>query len=214
MSNPIPALVRDHVSAETFKCPAGELALDYCNTGQGIRGRRGIEWFNSFGELLNWLEATDAVSRKQAAALRTRAERSPEEAGKVFARALAVREAIARVLIAKTAEQKPADDDLRLIESEYVHTAPCGRLAPSDEGFRWTVDSEAHELDAVLRPLLESAVSLMTSKRIKRLRRCGNTTCYWLFLDQTKNCSRRWCEMKSCGNLMKVRRHRERHRAA
>jgi predicted RNA-binding Zn ribbon-like protein len=53
----------------------------------------------------------------------------------------------------------------------------------------------------------------MTSERMKRLRRCGNSTCYWLFLDETKNCSRRWCEMASCGNLMKVRRHRERHRA-
>ena len=210
----IPALVRDHPSAETFKCPAGEFALDYCNTGQGIRGRRGIEWFNSFADLLNWLEATGEVSRKQAAALRARAEQSPDEASKVFTRALALREAIARVLIAKTAEQKPADDDLRLIEREYAHTAPCGRLVASDDGFRWTVDAEAEELDSVLRPVLESAVSLMTGERMKRVRRCGNTTCYWLFIDQTKNCSRRWCEMKSCGNLMKVRRHRERHRAA
>src|SRR4051812_38334013 len=205
MSHTVPAQVRDHPSAETFKCPAGELALDYCNTGQGIRGQRGIEWFGSFAELLSWLEAASAVSRKQATALRTHAEQSPKEAEKVFARALAVREAIARVLIAKTAEQKPLDDDLRLIEREYAHTAPCGRLVPSDDGFRWTVDSDAGELDAAMRPLLESAVSLMTSERIKRVRRCGNTTCYWLFVDQTKNCSRRWCEMKSCGNLMKVR---------
>jgi predicted RNA-binding Zn ribbon-like protein len=48
-----------------------------------------------------------------------------------------------------------------------------------------------------------------------RLRRCGSPTCYWLFLDETKNCSRRWCEMASCGNLMKVRRHRaNQHRSA
>jgi len=210
----IPTLVRDHPSAETFKCPAGEFALDYCNTGQGVRGSRGIEWFKSFGELLSWLEASGVVGRKQATTLRTRAEASPEQAAKVFARALGLREAIARALIAKTEEKKPAEEDLRLIEREYARTAPCGRLMPSDEGFRWTVDAEADELDAVLRPVLESAVSLMTSERMKRLRRCGNTTCYWLFLDQTKNCSRRWCEMKSCGNLMKVRRHRERHRAA
>ena len=209
----IPTLVRDHPSAETFKCPAGEFALDYCNTGQGIRGSRGIEWFKSFGELLSWLEASGVVGRRQATALRTRAEASPEQAAKVFARALALREAIARALIAKTEEKKPGEEDLRLIEREYARTAPCGRLMPSDEGFRWTVDAEADELDAVLRPVLESAVSLMTSERMKRPRRCGNTTCYWLFLDQTKNCSRRWCEMKSCGNLMKVRRHRERHRA-
>ncbi|TMH87272.1 MAG: CGNR zinc finger domain-containing protein, partial [Betaproteobacteria bacterium] len=47
------------------------------------------------------------------------------------------------------------------------------------------------------------------------LRRCASPTCYWLFLDETKNCSRRWCEMASCGNLMKVRRHRaKQHQSA
>src|SRR3954468_23613656 len=115
MSNPIPALVRDHPSAETFKCPAGELALDYCNTGQGMRGTRGLEWFKAYGELLTWLEATSAVNRKQAAALYARAEHSPHDAHKVFVRALALREAIARVLIAKTEGKASVAQDLRLI---------------------------------------------------------------------------------------------------
>jgi len=84
---------------------------------------------------------------------------------------------------------------------------------PSDAGFRWTLDADEIELDSALRPVLESAVALMTSERMARVRRCGNSTCYWLFLDETKNHSRRWCEMASCGNLMKVRRHRERHRS-
>jgi predicted RNA-binding Zn ribbon-like protein len=214
MTYPVPPQVRDHPSAETFKCPGGELALDYCNTGQGMRGTRGIEWFKSYGELLAWLEATSAVNRKQAAALHARAEHSPHEAQKVFVRALALREAIARVLIAKTEGKASAAEDLRLIEREHAHSAPCGRLEPTDGGFRWTIDAEAQALDSILRPLLESTVSLMTSERMKRLRRCGSPTCYWLFLDQTKNSSRRWCEMKSCGNVMKVRRHRERQRAA
>jgi predicted RNA-binding Zn ribbon-like protein len=50
----------------------------------------------------------------------------------------------------------------------------------------------------------------MTSPRLERLRRCGGDTCYWLFIDETKNCSRRWCEMAICGNRHKVRRHRAR----
>src|SRR6266851_1001987 len=73
----------------------------------------------------------------------------------------------------------------------------------------------ASALDAALRPIVESAVGLLTSSKLARLRRCGSSTCYWLFLDETKNCSRRWCEMASCGNLMKVRRHRaKQHRSA
>jgi predicted RNA-binding Zn ribbon-like protein len=103
---------------------------------------------------------------------------------------------------------------MQLIEQEYARSARYARLAAAEEGFRWTVDGEADELDVALRPIVESAVSLMTSPRMARLRRCGNATCYWLFIDETKNASRRWCEMASCGNVMKVRRHRARARRA
>src|SRR3979490_145860 len=65
-----------------------------------------------------------------------------------------------------------------------------------------------------MQPLVESAVSLLTSAKLERLRRCGNSTCYWLFIDETRNHSRRWCEMASCGNVVKVRRHREKARSA
>jgi predicted RNA-binding Zn ribbon-like protein len=200
--------------AETFRCPGGALCLDFCNTGQPMMQSPQREWLPDFAELIGWLAAAGAISGKQATALRTAGERSPEAARKLWTRAIRFREALARVLLAKTEGRPLVDEDLRLIEKEYARTAPCARLQPSDEGFRWTLDAEVTELDSALRPLLESAVSVMTSERMARLRRCGNSTCYWLFLDETKNCSRRWCEMASCGNLMKVRRHRERHRSA
>ena len=114
------------------------------------------------------------------------------------------------MLLARDQGQPAGGEDLHELEAEYARSARFGRLAASGEGFRWGV--EADSLDAALRPVVESAVALLTSPRVARVRRCGSPTCYWLFVDQTKNCSRRWCEMASCGNLMKVRRHRERHR--
>ena len=66
----------------------------------------------------------------------------------------------------------------------------------------------------MLQPILQSAADLLTSEALARLRRCGNPTCSWLFIDETRNRSRRWCEMASCGNVLKVRRHRERKGAA
>ena len=180
--------------AETFRCPGGE------------------EWIASFADLLAWLHAAGALAPRQISTLRTSAEGAPQAAERVWSRALAFRETLARVLLARAQGKSPDAGDLRALEAEYARTARYGRLASSEEGFRWTVDAQADELELALRPLVESAISLMTSARMARLRRCGNDTCYWLFLDETKNCSRRWCEMASCGNLMKVRRHRERHR--
>src|SRR6266699_1788185 len=69
-------------------------------------------------------------------------------------------------------------------------------------------------LEAAMQPLVESAVSLLTSAKLERLGRCGRSTCTWLFIDETRNHSRRWCEMASCGNVLKVRRHREKARSS
>ena len=199
---------------ETFRCPGGALCLDFCNTGQGMRGSAKEEWVPGYADLVDWLKAADAIDAKQAARLRAGAERAPEAAQEVWQRSVVLREALARVLIAHTEGRKPQVADLKTIDEEYARSAPFARLAPTDEGFAWSLDPAAEALDAALRPIIESAVSLMTSERFARLRRCGNSTCYWLFIDETRNCSRRWCEMASCGNVMKVRRHRARQRAA
>lgn len=194
--------------AECFRCPGGELCLDFCNSGQGIRGAEGVERIRDFADLVDWLEVSGSLGCKQAGALRAAGERSPKAAQALWRRALEFREAMARIFLARAKGDAPREEDLRVLEAEYARTAAYGRLKQADGGFRWTVDEHAEALDAALRPLAESAVSLLTSPRLARTRRCGNETCYWLFIDETKNCSRRWCEMASCGNLMKVRRHR------
>ncbi len=194
--------------AETFRCPGGALCLDFCNSGQGIRGSRQEEWIPTYADLVDWLEAAGSLTESQALRLRTGGAEAPQAAQQLFERAIAFREALARVLLARTEGRAPANEDLRLIDAEYAHTARFARLSSTAEGFAWSLDAADSALDAALRPIVESAVGLLTSSRLARLRRCGNSTCYWLFLDETKNCSRRWCEMASCGNLMKVRRHR------
>jgi predicted RNA-binding Zn ribbon-like protein len=200
--------------AETFRCPGGALCLDFCNSGQGVRNARSVEWLADFADLMAWLEASGALSARQAGALRAAGKQSPASAQKLWTRAIALREALTRVLLARSAGRAPSRDDLAVIDAEYARTAQYARLAATPDGFAWTLDTESESLDAALRPLVESAVSLLTSPRLARVRRCGNETCYWLFIDETKNCSRRWCEMASCGNRMKVRRHRARQRDA
>jgi predicted RNA-binding Zn ribbon-like protein len=118
-----------------------------------------------------------------------------------------------RVLNAKAEGGAIAREDLSDIEAEHARAVSFARLSWTGEGYRWSLDPSAAALDAAMQPLVESAVSLLTSAKLERLRRCGNSTCYWLFIDETRNHSRRWCEMASCGNVVKVRRHRERARS-
>src|SRR5437016_7852773 len=84
--------------AETFRCPGGALCLDFCNSGQGARGASGTEWIAGFSDLIDWLEAAEAVTVGQAARLRRAGAASPRAAARVWGRAIKFREALFRVL--------------------------------------------------------------------------------------------------------------------
>ena len=77
---------------------------------------------------------------------------------------------------------------------------------PNRFAWHWAVNGA---LDYPLGPLARSAADLLTAEHFAgRLRQCCGDTCGWLFLDASKNRSRRWCDMRDCGNRAKVRRHR------
>ena len=200
--------------AETFRCRGGALCLDFCNSGQGFRSPRAEEWIAMFDDLVDWLEADGAITQRQAVRFREAAAKSPQAAAEVQARAIRFREALFRVLEAKTKGKMARGEDLASIESEDARVKPFTRLTWNGYAYSWSLDPSASVPDAALQPIISSAMRLLSSDKLSRLRRCGNETCFWLFLDETRNRSRRWCEMASCGNLLKVRRHRERLRGA
>ncbi len=209
----VPHLAHGKPYAETFRCPGGRLALDFCNTGQGARGSRATEWLAEFDDLVGWLQAAGSLGEAQAARLRKRAASSPRPAREVWQRALRLREALYRVLDARAHGRNAAREDLAVIEAEHARAAPLTSLAWRDGAYAWSLEAASDELGAVLQPIVASAIELLTSPDIERLTRCGNeATCHWLFLDESRNRSRRWCEMASCGNVAKVRRHRARQR--
>ena len=80
--------------------------------------------------------------------------------------------------------------------------------------FEWSWTLAGDELDAMLAPVIESAAELLTSVEHARIGECESTTCGRLFLDRSRNRSRRWCDMTVCGNRAKARRHYRRSKAA
>ena len=83
-----------------------------------------------------------------------------------------------------------------------------------EEGlFRWSW-AEEEALDCMLWPVVRSAAELLNSDLLSRVRVCPADDCAWLFLDQSRNRSRRWCDMSTCGNRSKARRFREAQRGS
>ena len=59
----------------------------------------------------------------------------------------------------------------------------------------------------LLGPVVWSAAELLTSGKTDQVKCCASETCGWLFLDNTKNHSRRWCDMADCGSHAKAKRY-------
>ena len=86
-------------------------------------------------------------------------------------------------------------------------------MAPSTDGLAWGWADEL-ALDRPLWPIARDAAELLTDREaLARVRLCAADDCDWLFVDLTKNHSRQWCDMKSCGNRAKARAYYRRHRA-
>ncbi len=63
----------------------------------------------------------------------------------------------------------------------------------------------------LLIPIIESAADALITGELGRVRRCADSRCTRVFVDDTRNGRRRWCEMATCGNRAKAARWRERH---
>lgn len=77
------------------------------------------------------------------------------------------------------------------------------------------VHMTAHPPSPLVAAVVESALALLSNpEQRERLKRCENPACVLLFVDRSKNRTRRWCDMDTCGNRLKASRHYQRQRAA
>jgi predicted RNA-binding Zn ribbon-like protein len=95
----------------------------------------------------------------------------------------------------------------RVLESE-MNRAPT-RLSmggSAAEGYRLSVKRSGDPWDIVTAEITTSAVRLIVERRA--VKECANPHCTWMFVDESKPRSRRWCNVSVCGSLVNVRRHR------
>jgi predicted RNA-binding Zn ribbon-like protein len=85
-------------------------------------------------------------------------------------------------------------------------------LVASADGVRLGHSHVGDPIDDVLARIAEPIVRQIGSGHEDRIRICASETCRWLFYDESRSGRRRWCDMATCGNRAKARRHRDRQR--
>lgn len=199
---------------EFFPIIGGVACLDFVNTvdHQDATARHDA-FAPGYANLLAWFEHARLVDSDTATALLRLARKEPREAVAVRKRAQSLRTAIREITFACITGATPSDDALTIFNAEVRRALGCGGFVPADRvlSWQWTATPE---LDAPLWPIARSAAGLLSGDRLARVRECAGDGCSMLFLDESKNRSRRFCSTSTCGNAMRVRRFRERRGAA
>lgn len=198
------------MASKSFEFISGAECLDLANTIGGARGQTNeIEYLESYQDLLNWGRLKGLLSERQAASLELKSKDHQYEANEVLERTKELRESIYHIFSALASGQILSDSDLLVINRELEYGLHRQRIVWASSGYEWGWE-EPTELDSILTPIARSAADLITSADLPHVKECTSPSCSWLFVDETKNQSRRWCNMKTCGNRNKLKRFRSR----
>lgn len=199
--------------AQRFAFIGEALCLDFANTVDWHASERPGERLFSYEDLICWGKEASLINAIEADELLEEAQSEPEKAVETLMRARALREAIYRIFVVISSGGRPQADDLDLINAVLAGSLFTLRLVLRDGQYRcqWLCAKEQRILGEVAR----SAVDLLTSKELERVKQCeGDHGCGWLFMDMTKNHTRRWCDMESCGSRAKAKRYYRRKQQA
>ena len=207
-------MIETHSQASTFEFTANSLSLDFTNTLHDRTTEHPRESLNSYQDVVIWSLEAHLLTEDEAKRLLVEANRYPEQASAVLQRAIEVREAIFRLFLALAEETVPQESDLKILNKALSEAMAQAHIVHAQEGFSWDWSGRENALARPLWPIVRAAADLLTSAELHRVRVCAADDCSWLFLDTSKNRSRRWCDMNTCGNRTKARKHYERKRQA
>jgi predicted RNA-binding Zn ribbon-like protein len=194
--------------AEIHHLIGGVLCLDFANTLYGHTDAI-HEYLFDYRDLVLWSRHAGILLSEKAEILLLKGEQARAESEAVFCQAIQIRETIFRVFACLAHNESPQDDDLTQLHQAWLENQSHTRLEQSETGFALDWD-DGDALDAMLWPITHSAIELLTSEKLNRVKQCGR--CDWLFLDKSRNRSRRWCSMDACGNRIKMARRYKREK--
>lgn len=187
----------------------GHPAIDFVNTvNSWIKGVPGAEYLRSYEDVLDWHRETGLISAKSSQTFGRSLRRRQDAA---LAKALSLRGALYALFHAVAVQEPLPQRSLDRLNETIRETARWRRLVARGGEVRCGWDFDGAPPEAVLGPVAWQAAELLEHGEPGRIKECpSDEGCGWLFVDSSKNRSRTWCSMKTCGNNAKVKRFRAR----
>ena len=202
----------NRIAVDELPIVGGNLALDFANTRSGPPGGEAdVESLATYEDLVAWALRVGVVAPPDAQDLVRQARRHPRDADAAFERAMTSRDWIFTTFASIADDTPPPADALVRLRDDEAEALAHATLAASPCGFAWSW-TRPGDLDGIRWPIIHAAATLLTEGPLERVKACGG--CRYLFVDETKNRSRRWCSMAECGTRAKMRRFVARRSAA
>ena len=193
------------IAPRTFQLIAAHPALDFVNTlDWRFRQSGPEELLTTYNDLVHFTAQSNLLPTKQAQLLLRTA--TPRKAAKALESSKELREALAQLFYSIINNCPPNTTLLKTLERHFQTARLKQTLQWKAAHLEWSFTEAEDAFDLPLWLLARSASDLLTSETLSALRACDNPECQWLFLDTSKNHTKRWCDMKICGNRMKARR--------
>ena len=196
-----------------FEFIGGALCLDFLNTLHDAGAEDPEEELSSDADLAAWAAQAGILSASEAGRLQAGAVLNPHPGKKrasLWDDARRLREALRQIFQRAARDGTVAPRDVSTLNRLLEHFPAAGRIDRSNGDWTMNWESQAGGTEKIFYAIVKSAAELVASGRWRAVRECASDTCTWMFLDTSKNHSRRWCEMARCGNRDKVQRFRAR----
>jgi predicted RNA-binding Zn ribbon-like protein len=195
------------MSEDSFDMGAGNICLDFSNTSNWHGSEHPEESLHSFADLVAWARAANLLPTDTAQELTSLAEKTPETTHPAYKAAIQLREAIYHIFSNQYAGKPISSADLQTVNDVVKEALAHRQLVWAGDGLKWEWNA-ARDTRLISWMVGLAAADLLTSDTVSRVRECEDDRgCGYLFIDMSKNHSRRWCSMESCGNRAKARRH-------
>lgn len=184
----------------------GRSCLDFVNTLDWRGTDQPVEFLHTYHDLVVWSRHVGTVTDHEAERLLKKANTDPLRGAAVVQNAIELREAIYGIFSAIAEGLLIADQDLMIFNGYFGAAMQRSQIIKQKEGLVWDTNGDPEKMDWILNPLVRSVADLLVSPERKRVKKCSDPACGWLFLDMSRNFSRRWCDMRDCGNRAKAGR--------
>jgi predicted RNA-binding Zn ribbon-like protein len=189
----------------TITFDGGCLCFDFINTVSSRREETIIEYLPYYADLLTLYARQKALPATLLAALDTHAEKKPQEARKALAEIVVSRENMYQLFSTLAAGKTVPSEVLDTFNVDLPKLFSHLQFQNKEGLPQLTWKIESTDLYLPFRLALKSAYDILTTEEPRRIKECP--ACGWLFLDHSKNNSRRWCDMQVCGSIDKSKRY-------